>query len=198
MRPDIDLPVIIIAGGGAKRFGAAKGLAKIGPRMLLQHVIDAVRAQTTGTICINAEPDSPYAAFGLRTLPDQAFQDCWPLAGLLTALTFANEIGADHVLTVPVDTPFLPPNLVYELVEAGAPAIAASGDRQHPICGLWPSALRADLESALSDGARSVMGWVDRCGARPVTFEKETHVDPFFNVNTQDDLARARRIADDV
>lgn len=196
MDSNTDLPVVIIAGGGAKRFGTAKGLAKLGERTLLAHVIERVSRQTTGPICLNAPLDSPYAGHGLQMLPDQAFVDCGPLAGLLTALTFADNIGADEVCTVPVDTPFLPADLLSRLTKSGAPSIAASSGRTHPICGLWPTASRTALEQALNDGARSAMRWVELSGARKVAFEPQSHIDPFFNVNTPSDLKTAERLKD--
>ena len=60
---------------------------------------------------------------------------------------------------------------------------------RHPTFGLWPVALRDDLRAALQDGLRKVVIWTDRHDGRLAEFPDAG--DPFFNVNTPDDLAQA-------
>lgn len=190
-----NIPAVIIAGGSAERFGSPKGLAKIDDKTLLQCVIDRLQAQTKAAIALNAASDGPYANSGRQILEDRTFKQCGPLAGLLTALSFAKSIGSEAVLTAPIDTPFLPLTLLHDLIDAGLPAIATSNGRVHPICGLWPVALQVDLEKALYQGVRSAIAWSEFCGASAVEFTLENGRDPFFNINTEEDLAYAQSIA---
>ena len=81
-------------------------------------------------------------------------------------------------------------------LDAGATiACAASGGRRHPVIALWPAALREDLRRALTEeGARKVGEWSARY-AVAVADWPIVPVDPFFNVNTPDDVAEAERLA---
>ncbi len=69
---------------------------------------------------------------------------------------------------------------------------AAQG--RHPTFGLWPVALRHDLRAALEGGLRKVVLWTDRHAAGLAEFDATTR-DPFFNINTPEDLARAEAMA---
>ncbi|MEL6418236.1 MAG: molybdenum cofactor guanylyltransferase MobA, partial [Pseudomonadota bacterium] len=64
---------------------------------------------------------------------------------------------------------------------------------RHPTFGLWPVALRDDLRKALDGGLRKVVLWTDEHHGRAAVFPTDGF-DPFFNVNTPDDLARAEAL----
>ena len=64
---------------------------------------------------------------------------------------------------------------------------------RHPTFGLWPVALREDLRASLEDGVRKVVLWTDRHGAATALFPAEPF-DPFFNINTPEDLTRAETL----
>jgi molybdopterin-guanine dinucleotide biosynthesis protein A len=117
-----------------------------------------------------------------------------PLAGILVALSWMPS--ATHVLTVPADTPFLPHDLAARLRAAvqgpDDSVMVARQGRLHPVIGLWPVSSRDRLEMAVrKEGLRKVEAWTDRVSTRVVSFD-EASADPFFNVNTADDLAAAR------
>ena len=103
-------------------------------------------------------------------------------------------------MSVPGDCPFLPRDLVARLLAAreaaGQPlACARSGEWRHPVVGLWPVALRADLRRALTEeGMRKIELWTARHGVALADWPAEP-VDPFFNVNTPEDAAAAERLA---
>ena len=188
------IPGVILAGGRSRRMGGGdKCLLPLAGRAVLDHVIERIRPQV-GALALNANGDAArFAAFGLPVVADDAADFAGPLAGILAALDWASATlpGASAVLTVPADTPFLPRDLVARLAQAGAPALAVSAGRVHPVVGLWPLALRADLHAALrEEGVRKVEDWTRRLGAAVAAFET-VPVDPFFNVNTPGDLARA-------
>ncbi|MEM9498068.1 MAG: molybdenum cofactor guanylyltransferase MobA [Pseudomonadota bacterium] len=193
-------PGVILAGGRATRMGGGdKGLLRLGQRRLIDHVIDRVAPQVT-RIALNANGDaSRFEDFGLPVLADSIGGFAGPLAGVLAALDWASEDGAATVVTVAADTPFFPTDLVVRLqTEAGDMehplVLAATPGRngrpgRHPTFGLWPVALRDDLRSALAAGVRKVVHWTDQHGTRTALFDGDD--DPFFNVNTPEDLARA-------
>jgi len=102
---------------------------------------------------------------------------------------------------VPADCPFLPRDLIGRLhaarTEAGLPlACARSGGWRHPVVGLWRVALRDDLRRALVDeGLRKIEVWTQRHGVAVADWPTDP-VDPFFNVNTPQDVAEANRLAE--
>jgi molybdopterin-guanine dinucleotide biosynthesis protein A len=71
-------------------------------------------------------------------------------------------------------------------------SMSAGGRVRHPTFGLWPVSLREDLRAALEDGVRKVVVWTEKHDGREALFEDS---DAFFNVNTPEDLERARRRA---
>jgi molybdopterin-guanine dinucleotide biosynthesis protein A len=123
------------------------------------------------------------------------------LAGILAGLDWlaGQDSGVEWMLSVPGDCPFLPDDLVERLHQArrkmgaGVPlACARSGEWRHPVVGLWPLALRADLRHALTvEDLHKIELWTSRHGVAVADWPAEP-VDPFFNVNTPDDAKRAQ------
>lgn len=183
--------------------GGDKGLLPLGGSTLLDHVVGRLGPQCAG-LAINANGDpARFSRFGLPVLADTLPDFPGPLAGVLAGLDWAAEEGADAIVTAAADTPFLPLDLVAGLRGAaeqkGVPiALAASPDeagalRRHPTFGLWSVALREDLRAELSGGLRKIVLWTDRHDAATALFAAEPF-DPFFNVNTPEDMARAEAL----
>ncbi|MCK0140974.1 molybdenum cofactor guanylyltransferase MobA [Aliiroseovarius sp. F20344] len=195
---------IILAGGQATRMGGGdKGRLPLGDGTLLTHVIDRLAPQV-GAMALNANGDpTRFMDTGLPVLSDSIEGFAGPLAGVLTGLDWAAEIGATHVISAAADTPFFPRDLVDRLMIAAQRdgvdiALAATLDPQRgamrqPTFGLWPVGLRDDLREALEGGLRKVVLWTDKHGAAVASFPP-TPFDPFFNVNTPDDLAHAQTL----
>jgi molybdopterin-guanine dinucleotide biosynthesis protein A len=194
---------LILAGGLARRMGGGdKALLRIGGVTILERVLDRLRPQCSGII-INANGDpARFAATGLAVVADDVPGFAGPLAGILAGLDWAaaHAPGIAWVASVPGDCPFLPRDLLGRLhaarTEADVPlACAKSGDWRHPVVGLWPVALRQDLRHALVvESLRKIEIWTARHGVALAEWA-DTPVDPFFNVNTPEDAARAEETA---
>ena len=125
-----------------------------------------------------------------------------PLAGVLAGMEWATAEGYASVVSVSVDTPFLPHDLLHRLREAqgrSGLAVAASSDpggqlRDHPTCALWPVALAGDVRAALESGLHRIGQFAAAYDPGRAVFDSQP-VDPFLNVNTPEDLARAARLA---
>lgn len=180
---------LILAGGEGRRMGGVdKAFLPLAGRPLIAHAIDRLGPQVEElAISANGDP-ARFAGFGLPVLADQARQG--PLSGVLAGLRWARAAGADAVVSVPVDTPFLPGDLVPRLWLAGdgGAAVAEAGGRTHPACGVWPVALADDLAAWLVAGEARVMGFAARHGAARAGF---SDANAFLNLNAPDDLARA-------
>jgi molybdenum cofactor guanylyltransferase len=186
---------LILAGGKASRMGGGdKPLLDVGGSSMLARVIAVLRPDAAAiAISANGDP-ARFAAFAMPVLPDGAFEGEGPLAGLLAGLDWAVTLHAAALLTVPGDTPFVPSGLATAL--APPPACAATGDRGHHLVALWPVACRDDLRRLLSvPGRRNVEHFARLIGMRRVDFPLAKW-DAFVNVNTPDDLALARSIAE--
>lgn len=191
---------VILAGGQATRMGGGdKGLRRLGGKTILSRVIDRLAPQVAGLV-LNANGDpARFAAFGLPVIPDSIDDFAGPLAGVLAGLDWAAGQGAETIVTAAADTPFFPADLVPRLQYAAEGmdhplALAASPEGRHPTFGLWPVALRDDLRAALEGGLRKVVQWTERHDGRIAEFPGG-EPDPFFNVNTPEDLALAERWA---
>lgn len=187
---------IILAGGLATRMGGGdKGLLPLGDGTILDAVIARLSPQVAG-LALNANGDpARFAALGLPVLADSIEGFAGPLAGVLAGLDWAAGEGAETIVTVAADTPFFPCDLVPRLQHAAEGmarplVLAATPDGRQPTFGLWPVALRDDLRAALQGGLRKVVMWTEKHGGRETLFDEPG--EPFFNVNTPEDLARAR------
>ena len=196
---------LVLAGGLARRMGGGdKARIEIGGVTILDRVLACLSAQSTGII-INANGDPQrFADTGVAVVPDSVPGFAGPLAGILAGLDWlaAQNNGIEWLVSVPGDCPFLPDNLVERLHTArrqmGAGvglACARSGQWRHPVVGLWPLALRADLRKALvEEGLRKIEVWTARHGVAIADWPDQP-IDPFFNVNTPEDAARAEQVA---
>lgn len=176
-------------GGGDKCL-----LPLAGDRVVLDEIVARLSGQVD-CLALNANGDAErFGAWDLPVLPDSV-PDAGPLAGVLAAMGWAQTQGCDAVVTVAGDTPFFPADLVARLAAGSGPVALAATDRVHPVFALWDVALADDLRAALGAGTRRVMDFAKAQGAVEAVFPVAGGVDPFFNINTPDDLARARDFA---
>jgi molybdopterin-guanine dinucleotide biosynthesis protein A len=194
---------VVLAGGLARRMGGGdKGLIELEGRPILDHVLARLAPQVD-CIVINANgAPARLAGYGLPIVPDSVEGFAGPLAGVLAGMEWAAREcpDADWIVTAATDTPFFPRDLVARFEQAvadeGADIVcAASGGRRHPVFGLWPVALSADLARAMTvEGVRKVDLWTARHRLAIAEYADRPY-DPFFNVNRPEDVAEAERIA---
>ena len=198
------LPIvgILLAGGLSRRMGGGdKNLLQLGGKSILRHVIERIAPQVD-TLILNANGDADrFAEYGLPVVGDVIDGYAGPLAGVLTGLEWAsvNSPSCEWVATFATDAPFVPKNLVVELLNSieanGADmACAMSKDRTHPPFAIWPIRLKDALRAAMIDEEmRKIDLWTARYKIVHVPFEEEG-IDPFFNINKPDNLGEAEQL----
>jgi molybdopterin-guanine dinucleotide biosynthesis protein A len=170
----------VLAGGRSSRFGSDKALALIGGRTMLDRVIDALAPQVDAIVVCGRPSTAAYEG-----IADRPAADLGPLGGLNAALHHGAAHGFGAVLTVPCDTPMLPPDLREQLGAVGPGMIVAD----LPVIGLWPTALAGKLDAFIAAGeSRAIHGWAEHAGARRVALTALP-----ANVNTPADLQRLWR-----
>ncbi|MDD2876042.1 MAG: molybdenum cofactor guanylyltransferase [Acidiphilium sp.] len=183
---------LILAGGQGRRLGGVdKAFLRLHDRPMITHVIDRLGGQTDGFAISAAGDGARFAAFGVPVVGDGMHWGKGPLAGVLAGLIWAQTRGGVALLTVPVDTPFVPRDLVACL--APAPSVAAHQGRVHHLVALWPVTAIGALDEFLAGaGPYRVSDFARAIGLRVVGFDAE--LDPFLNINTPTDrtVAEAR------
>ncbi|GGD86747.1 molybdenum cofactor guanylyltransferase [Aureimonas endophytica] len=192
---------VILAGGRGSRLSAdrPKPLVELRGRPLVAHVLDRL-ALPFAPILISAADPAAFAGLDLPIVSDRVPDFQGPLAGLDAAAAFLRreEPGATHLLSLPGDTPFLPPDIAARLGAAGGegPRLASFAGRLQPVAALWPLPALDELADHLSTASdRSLLGFAHRFGFEDIPFAPSAEAprgDPFFNVNTPEELAEAR------
>ena len=186
-----DLPVLILAGGEGRRIGGGKPARLLGGTSLLDRAISFARGWSAEVAVAARAPLRP----GLPALADDPTVE-GPLGGLAAGLRHARDHGADHLLVLPCDMPFLPADMPDRLCagigENGA-ALAMSGGAIHPVCGLWRVHALQRLGPYLATGRRSLHGFAEAVGFAAIEWPCAP-VDPFFNINSEADLVRAEAL----
>ncbi len=190
---------IVLAGGQSIRMGGGdKCLLELNGRYILNHVIDRVKSQVNRLV-INANGDvSRFDDFNLPVVNDSFDGFAGPLAGVLTGMEWAikNEPEVSWIATFASDVPFLPLDTVeqlsFSIIKSSSDmACAKSGGRHHPVIGLWPVRLYEELRNALTnEGIRKIDEWTVGFKRSSADFSS-IGIDPFFNINRPEDLAKA-------
>ena len=201
----IDIPGIILAGGLSRRMGGGdKGLLMLGETSIIERVIDKISPQV-GSLAININGDSSrFPDYKLPIIPDSIKGYLGPLSGILAGMEWAFKNGNRYIATVAADTPFLPDDFIkrlHNMVKSKNLNIGIAASRFlrrddvfiHPTFGIWEVALKDDLRDALANDTRKIMFWAKKFKLDYYYFDTSDKLsDPFFNINTPDDLEEAK------
>ena len=192
---------LILAGGRGIRMGVGlpKPLRLLSGRPMVAHVADRLHS-TVDPLLLNTGDAAAYEMLGLQVVPDLRPNFQGPLAGIEAGLEhLARYDGPALLLTLPGDTPFLPQDIVMHFpAVTDRPVVARHRGRLHPTVGLWPVDLLPVLSAWLDDSGnnrsiRAFLGTIDFSMTDVPDEPGAPGGDPFFNVNTAEDLAVAER-----
>ena len=192
----------ILAGGQSKRMGKDKLFLELNNKKLIEHTIDKVKKYLKKVIIITNQDNEFFFKNNLTTVKDCVEGQLGPLVGILTAMKWAKENlnKCSWIATFPCDTPFFPESIIKSFVEESEKKeslilCASSHGRKHNIFGLWSLDLYDKLKNDLiNKKIRKVQDWTEKNKIKNLEFKFKGY-DPFFNINTEEDLAVAKKIS---
>ena len=192
----------ILAGGQSKRMGKDKLFLEFNNKKLIEHTIDKVKKYLKKVIIITNQDNEFFSKNNLITVKDCIEGQQGPLVGILTAMKWAKENLSKRswIATFPCDTPFFPESIIKSFIEESEKKeslilCASSHGRKHNIFGLWSLDLYDKLKDDLiNKKVRKVQDWTDKNKIKNLEFTFKDY-DPFFNINTEEDLEFAKKLS---
>ncbi len=195
---------IILAGGKSSRFGEDKSIAKLGNKTLLDHTLSKIDNKFNEILVISNNKKYNFKNKKIHITEDFIKGQLGPLVGILTAMKWIkkNKKNYKWIASFPCDTPFFNAKLVNDLktktIKTSKKLIFLNSDnKRHNIFGLWSIDLIETLEEDLKNGVRKVEKWADKIGYESMNISSE-EFDMFLNINTKDDLKKARENIDKI
>ena len=188
---------VILAGGKSKRFGQEKSQVKLGDKTLLEHSLSKLKSKFNKILIVtNSNTIKDYI-----TINDCIDGQLGPLVGVLSAMKWIkkNKFSYNWIATFPCDTPFFNTSIIEEFFKASKLNdnllyFVKSKEKRHNIFGLWSLKLIEILEKdIIKNNYRKVEKWANKIGVKTINVSYD-NIDPFFNINTKEDLVEAEKI----
>ena len=195
---------IILAGGKSSRFGEDKSTAKLGNKTLLDHTVGKIENEFNEILVISNNKDFNFKNNKIHLVEDCIEGQLGPLVGILTAMMWVtkNKKNYKWIASFPCDTPFFDIKLISELKikvkETSKKLIFLnSNKKRHNIFGLWSMDLIEILEKDIKNSFRKVELWADKIGYENININTK-EFDMFLNINTKEDLKKAKENIDKI
>ena len=190
---------VVLAGGRSQRFGQDKSQVKFQGKLLIDYILSEIIDEFNETLIVANKPINFKKSEKISIIKD--FQeDLGPLGGVLSAMKWIKKNNKEYnwISTFPIDTPFFSKKelkMFYEKIDINKSKLffVKSKKTIHNIFGLWSIDLINKLEADLLAGERKVEVWANSVGVSTIEIEYKS-IDPFFNINTKEDLDEALRI----
>ena len=187
---------VVLAGGKSQRFGEDKCQVKLGDKLLIDYILSEIIDEFKEVLLISNNKIK-YNNSNKISLVEDTKRGLGPLGGILTAMKWIKENNRNYkwISTFPSDTPFFKKKILNNFLEEikdyeGKLFFINSNDTRHNIFGLWSIDLLDRLEKDLDNGERKVEMWANKIGVKSINMKFENE-DPFFNINTKEDLIKA-------
>ena len=187
----------VLAGGKSQRFGEDKSQVRLEGTLLIDYILSEIKDEFKEILIVsnnkihfkNLEKISMIADFE---------KGQGPLGGVLSAMKWVKQKKKDYkwISTFPADTPFFKREILKKFfkeikIEESRLFFIKSNNTRHNIFGLWSIDLLGELEEDLKKGDRKVELWANKVGVKVIDMEF-INEDPFFNINTKEDLEKAK------
>jgi molybdopterin-guanine dinucleotide biosynthesis protein A len=190
---------VVLAGGKSQRFGEDKSQVKLGDKILIDYILSEIIDEFNEVLVVSNNSINFRKSKKISLIQDFK-KDLGPLGGVLTAMKWVKDNNKDYqwISTFPVDTPFFENQILKDFLkninqEEDKLFFIKSNNTRHNIFGIWSIDLIDKLEEDLARGERKVEFWANSVGVKNIEMEFDNK-DPFFNINTKEDLKKAIEI----
>ena len=190
---------VVLAGGKSQRFGEDKSQVKLHGKILIDYILSEIIDQFE-EILIVTNNEIKFKFSKKISITKDLIEGVGPLGGILTAMKWIKKNNKNYkwISTFPSDTPFFTKNelqIFYKKIDIQKSKLFFIKNKKmrHNIFGLWSMDLMEKLDNDLKKGERKVEVWADTAGVEIINFEYEKK-DPFFNINTKEDLEKAYKM----
>ena len=188
----------VLAGGKSQRFGEDKSQVKLADKLLIDYIISEIIDEFKELLIISNNPIIFQKSEKISVIKDFK-KDLGPLGGVLTAMKWVKKHNKSYqwISTFPTDTPFFKNEILKDFfknvqLKESKLFFIKSNNTRHNIFGLWSLDLMKKLEEDLDKGERKVEVWANNVGVKTINMEFKKN-DPFFNINTKEDLEKAKK-----
>ena len=190
---------VVLAGGKSQRFGEDKSQVKLGDKILIDYILSEIIDEFNEVLVVSNNSINFRKSKKISLIQDFK-KDLGPLGGVLTAMKWVKDNNKDYqwISTFPADTPFFKNQILKDFLqninqEEDKLFFIKSNNTRHNIFGIWSIDLIDKLEEDLARGERKVEFWANSVGVKNIEMEFDNK-DPFFNINTKEDLKKAIEI----
>ena len=188
---------VVLAGGKSLRFGEDKSQVKLNNKSLIDHILSEILTEFKELLIVSNNSIKFNKSEKISIIGDFK-NNLGPLGGVLTAMKWIKDNNKDYhwISTFPTDTPFFKNQILKDFhdkinLKNGKLFFIKSNNTRHNIFGLWSIDLADKLEKDLENGDRKVEDWANKVGVNIIDMQFEKN-DPFFNINTKEDLQKAK------
>ena len=193
---------VVLAGGKSQRFGQDKSQVKLNGKILIDYILSEIIDEFKETLIVTNQSISFMSSKKITVIEDFK-KGLGPLGGVLSAMKWIKDNNKEYswISTFPADTPFFTKKELKSFykdirIEDNKLFFIKDKNTRHNIFGLWSLDLMDQLETDLYNGERKVEIWANSIGVSTVNIEYK-NINPFFNINTIDDLEKAKKIKND-
>jgi len=190
---------VVLAGGKSQRFGQDKSQVKLNGKILIDYILSEIIDEFKETLIVTNQSISFMSSKKITVIEDFK-KGLGPLGGVLSAMKWIKDNNKEYswISTFPADTPFFTKKELKSFyndikIENNKLFFIKDKNTRHNIFGLWSLDLMDQLETDLYNGERKVEIWANSIGVGTVNIEYK-NINPFFNINTIDDLEKAKKI----
>jgi len=187
----------VLAGGKSQRFGEDKSQVMLEGKLLIDYILSEISSEFREILVVSNNKIDFKNSEKISIIEDFK-KGLGPLGGVLSAMKWVKENNKDYkwISTFPADTPFFSKEILQNFykeieIEKSRLFFIKSNKTRHNIFGLWSIDLLEKLEEDLNKGDRKVELWANSVGVKVIDMDFK-NIDPFFNINTKQDLEKAK------
>ena len=191
---------IILAGGKSSRLGWSKALQVIEGKSLIQWVVDRLAILSTEIIIATADGEAiPCSSAAMIKTAADIYPGKGPLVGIYSGLIASSSSRA---IIVGCDTPFLSVSLLEYMTQICPTfdvVVPRIKNELEPLCAVYSKNCLVPIQELLERDERQIRKLFSMVKVKYIEEDEINRFDPnhlsFFNINTQDNLEMARKLA---